>query len=195
MGRPAKLLTSRYLVWLLLYLPLAWFLYAFQSGRILYGEMVHATGELSARLMMLALAATPIQMMFRRAAFPGWLRRQRRHIGVAAFAYAALHTLVYLARQRDLAAIAADAVTFAFWTGWIALLIFLALAATSNDLAMRLMRDGWKKLHRWVYVAAVLLFAHWIFIAFDPVAGIVHLLVLASLEIYRVSAGMIRLRR
>lgn len=185
MSRIFDILGSRYFVWLLLYAPFVLLLRAFQSGGLIYGEMVHVTGEMSARLMMIALAATPVRLMFPRAPFPGWLLRHRRQFGVAAFAYGALHTAVYLGKQRDAVAVLEDGLTIAYWTGWVALLIFLLLAATSNNFAVRVMQSAWKKLHRWVYVAAIFLFAHWIFIAFDPASGFVHLSIIAALEGYR----------
>ena len=67
-------------------------------------------------------------------------------------------------------------------TGWVAFLIMLALAATSNDRSVRLLRRRWKWLHRAVYLVAVLAFAHWILTAFDPWPGVWHLGVLAVLE-------------
>jgi sulfoxide reductase heme-binding subunit YedZ len=74
---------------------------------------------------------------------------------------------------------------FAMWTGWLAFLIFAVLAFTSNDVSARLLRRTWKKIHRWVYVAALLLFAHWIFVAFDFMPGLVHFVTLLALETYR----------
>jgi sulfoxide reductase heme-binding subunit YedZ len=74
---------------------------------------------------------------------------------------------------------------FAMWTGWAAFLIFVALAITSNDVSARLLRRAWKKIHRLVYVAALLLFAHWIFVAFDFMPGLVHFVTLLALETYR----------
>ena len=186
MGRIIDIVGSRYFVWLVLYSPLVLLLLAFQGGRLFYGEMLHVSGEWSARLMMLALAVTPLRMMFPDLPVLRWLLGQRRYLGVAAFSYAALHTGVYLDRERDAAVLLEDAMTFAYWTGWLALVIFLLLAATSNNLAARAMRGAWKRLHRWVYVAAILLFAHWIVIAFDPIPGIAHLSVIAALEAYRV---------
>jgi len=35
-------------------------------------------------------------MLFPRARFPAWLAKRRRWIGVAAFGYAALHTIFYV---------------------------------------------------------------------------------------------------
>lgn len=185
MHRLIFFLNHRLFIWALLALPMAVWTFAFVQGRMFYGEVLHASGELSARLLILTLAITPLRLMFPRARWPLWLVQRRRWFGVAAFAYALQHTLVYIDKQADLAVIAADALLFEMWTGWLALAIMLLLALTSNDVSLRLMKRAWKRLHRWVYAAAVLTFAHWIFTAFDILPALLHLLVLLALETFR----------
>jgi sulfoxide reductase heme-binding subunit YedZ len=180
-----KLLNSRALVWLALAAPFVYLSYAFLSEQIYYGEMLHASGELSVRLLMLTLAVTPARLLFPKAQWARWLARQRRYFGVASFMYAALHTLVYVDKQ-DLASIIEDSLGFEMWTGWLALLIFLLLAITSNDRAVAWLKRRWKTLHRLVYAAAALTFIHWIFSAFDVVPAIAHLAVIVALESVRV---------
>jgi sulfoxide reductase heme-binding subunit YedZ len=75
-------------------------------------------------------------------------------------------------------------------TGWIAFLIFAALAITSNDASVRLLKRGWKKLHMLVYLGALLTFAHWVLTAFDPLLGYIHAGVLAAIETLRVVLQM-----
>jgi sulfoxide reductase heme-binding subunit YedZ len=179
-----KLLTSRPFVWLALAAPFAYLCYAFLSEQIYYGEMLHASGELSVRLLMLTLAVTPARILCPQAQWVRWLTRQRRYFGVASFMYAVLHTLVYLDKQ-DLASIIEDSLGFEMWTGWLALLILLLLAITSNDRAVAWLKRRWKTLHRLVYVAAALTFIHWIFSAFDVVPAIIHLVVIVALESVR----------
>jgi sulfoxide reductase heme-binding subunit YedZ len=183
------LLNSRWFLWLLLALPGVVLTYQYARGITFYGEYVHATGELGVRLLMLALAVTPLKLLFRNAAWVRWLAQRRRYVGVAAFGYSVLHAVAYVERQGTFAAIVEDARELALLTGWVALLVMLLLAATSNDASVRRLRAGWKLLHRTVYVAAVLTFAHWVLSAFDPLAAYVHLGVLAALEAIRVVLG------
>jgi sulfoxide reductase heme-binding subunit YedZ len=178
-------LASTLLVWSLLALPGAYLTYRYAAGATFYGEYLHATGELGARLLILAMAVTPLRRLFPTAGWVRWLGRRRRAIGVAAFGYSVLHAVAYLQRQGTFAKIAEDATEAALWTGWLALLVMAALAATSNDASVRWLRRGWKWLHRAVYAAAVLTFAHWILAAFDPVPGAIHLGVLCALEAIR----------
>ncbi len=158
---------------------------AYRQGGMFYGEVLHESGVLSARLLMLSLAITPLRMLFARARWPTWLLQRRRWFGVASFAYALQHTVIYLDKKADWPAILADGLLLEMWTGWLALGILMLLALSSNDLSVRLMKRAWKRLHRWVYAAAVLAFAHWIFIAFNFVPALVHLLILAGLEWFR----------
>jgi len=181
-----RILNSRLFLWLLLALPFVWLANAWRTGDLFYGEMIHASGELSARLMMLTMAITPLRLMFANGRWPIWLLQRRRYFGVASFVYALLHTVVYLDKKRSLSLVIEEGLEFSMWTGWVAFLIFVALAVTSNDASVRFLKRGWKKIHRWVYVAALLLFTHWIFSAFDIVAGVMHLTVLLLLETYRI---------
>lgn len=183
--RLQAILNSKLFLWLLLALPFLWAANAFRAGDLFYGEIIHFSGEFSARILLLTLAITPLRLMFGNANWPTWLLHRRRYFGVAAFAYAALHTVVYLNRKGSIELIVSEAAEFSMWTGWFALAIFLALAVTSNDASVRSLRRRWKKLHRWVYVAAILTFAHWIFVAFDFIPGLIHFLVLLVLESYR----------
>jgi sulfoxide reductase heme-binding subunit YedZ len=191
---------SPYLLWIVLAVPGAWWLQGYWRGTLFYGEFVHASGVLSARLLIVTLALTPLARLFPRAAsrdagYSGplarplswlrWLRRRRRYLGVATFAYALLHAAVYLERQQSFDRILEDAMAAAMWTGWVALVVLLVLAATSNDASVRRLGRRWPLLHRTVYVAAVLSFAHWILSAFDPVPGYIHLGILAGLEAIR----------
>jgi methionine sulfoxide reductase heme-binding subunit len=185
MGKLQALINSKYTLWIVL--SAAWLVavYRYVLGETVYGEFVHTTGELSARLMMLALAATPLRLMFPGAGWAMWLVRQRRALGVAAFAFASPHLAAYIIRLEP-ARIASEALELGMLTGWVAFVIFVALALTSNDWSVRQMGRRWKTLHRLVYVAAALTFAHWILTAFDPLAGLLHLSVLAFLEGYRI---------
>jgi sulfoxide reductase heme-binding subunit YedZ len=180
-----RLFNSPYLLWLVLAVPGAWWLQGYWRETLFYGEFVHASGVLSARLLIVTLALTPLARLFPRSLPLHWLRRRRRYLGVAAFAYALLHAAVYLERQQSFDRILEDAMAAAMWTGWVALVVLLALAATSNDASVRRLGGRWPLLHRAVYVAAVLSFAHWILSAFDPVPGYIHLGILAGLEAIR----------
>jgi len=185
-SRVARALESYGLLAALLAVPWAWLAYGYLTGGLFYGEMIHASGDWAVWCLMAAMAVSPLRGLFSHQAWTAWLLKRRRYLGVAAFAYALLHAAVYLLRQRELPLIFAEALEAGLLTGWLAFAIFVPLALTSNDASVRRLRRGWKPLHRAVYVAAVLSFAHWILVAFDPTTAYVHLAVLGAIEAARV---------
>ncbi len=186
-NRMIRVLNSRPLLWVLLALPGIWLLSRWATGGATYGEVVSDSGVWATQLLILTLAITPVRLMFRRGAWVSWLMRRRRDFGVATFAYAVTHTGIYLFRKSDLQLILAESAEAWLLVGWIALAVFLPLALTSNDASMRLLRHAWKRLHRLVYVAAILVFVHWVLSAFDPFVAYIHICVLASLELVRIA--------
>jgi sulfoxide reductase heme-binding subunit YedZ len=148
-------------------------------------ELLHPSGELAARFIIVALALTPLSLLLPGNAAVRWLVARRRAFGVAAFGYAALHTGFYLVAMADLDAILAEVGATGIWTGWAAFALMLPLAASSNDAAMRLLRRGWKRLQRLAYPAALLTLVHWYTIHDGSIAALAHFAPLALLEAYR----------
>ena len=180
----SRILSSRYVLWLALTVPGAVVLVRYLIGQTFYGEIVHFTGVLATRLLIVTLAATPLRLMLPNARWTAWLTQRRRYFGVATFGYAALHTAIYLARKGP--DVLTEAMEPGLLTGWLAFAAFAPLAITSNDALVRKLGRVWKRVHRLVYVAAALTFAHWLLVAFDVVPGLIHLAVLVALESYRV---------
>jgi sulfoxide reductase heme-binding subunit YedZ len=196
---PAKVplvrwLNASWFAWLVLALPGVVLTYRYFSGATFYGEYLHTTGELGVWLLMLALAVTPLTLVFPKARWVAWLARRRRYLGVAAFGYSLLHAVAYLERQTAFTRILEEALELGLATGWIAFVVMLALAVTSNDASVRALRARWKTLHRAVYAAAALTFAHWILTAFDPTAAYVYLGILVALEVVRLLLTYLRAR-
>ena len=181
----ATILNSRYVFWAILALPS----FAMINGALSSNDLerlLHPTGEFAARFMIIAMMLTPLKMMFPKSKFIQWLMRRRRYLGVAAFGYAALHTLYYVIDLGSFAAIVRDFVELGIWTGWVAFLIFVPLALTSNDYSVRALGPGWKALQRLTYVAAIFTLAHWIFLEYHIGPALVHFFPLAILEAYRI---------
>ncbi|MXO52480.1 sulfite oxidase subunit YedZ [Erythrobacter pelagi] len=180
-----RMTRGRLLLWLALALPGLWFGWQWIATPESYGfgHAIKDSGDWAAWLLLLTLAVTPLRLAFRRARWTLWLMKRRRDFGVASFAYAAIHTAIYLVDKASLTVILDQATGWDLLTGWLALAIFLPLAITSNDQSMRAMKRGWKRLHRLVHPAAVLVFAHWALTAFDPVTAYIHIGILAAIEI------------
>ncbi len=179
---------SRPLLWLVLALPGVWILgrWAFTPAVYGYGHAIVDSGDWAAWLLMVTLAVTPIRLLFRQHGWAQWLMRRRRDLGVGSFAYAAGHTLIYLVNKAAFAPVLAEATSADMLAGWLAFMLFVPLAITSNDVSMRALKRTWKRLHRLVYPAAILMFVHWALTAFDPTTAYIHIGILAMIEIVRV---------
>jgi sulfoxide reductase heme-binding subunit YedZ len=118
-------------------------------------ELTHRTGDWTLRLLLITLAVTPLRQTL------GWtqLMRLRRMLGLYAFFYATLHFTIYLWLDQffDWGEIAADIVKRPYITvGFAAFVLLIPLAATSTQGMMRRLRRHWVRLHRAVYVIAIL---------------------------------------
>ncbi|MFZ1468505.1 MAG: ferric reductase-like transmembrane domain-containing protein [Paracoccaceae bacterium] len=149
-------------LWVVLSLPAMAMLPAlFGDDARAFHRLLHPTGEFAARFMIIGMMASGLMLLFRGQHWPRWLLHHRRDIEVAAFAYAALHTIVYVIDRGSLDRILGPLWKTEIWTGWIAMAIFVPLAITSNAAAQRWLRTGWKSLQRLAYPAAVLVLIHW----------------------------------
>ena len=125
-------------------------------------EAMNRLGFWTLTLLLVTLAPTPIQIV------TGWKwpLRLRRMLGLMTFLYVCLHFAVYLGVDQffDFAAIGKDIVKRKFITvGFAAFLLLIPLAITSTDgMVRRLGFARWKRLHRLIYVAAVLGVVHFV---------------------------------
>jgi sulfoxide reductase heme-binding subunit YedZ len=144
-------------------------------------EITHVTGEWGLRLILISLAITPARQFF-------GLRKSaslRRTFGLAGFAYATLHlsTWALLDLGLDTGAIVEDLTERPYiMVGMAAFSLLTVLALTSTRAWMKRLGHRWVRLHRAVYVAAMLGVVHhfWLIKA-DYRPAIVHALILASL--------------
>lgn len=179
---------SPYWLWAVLALPAMGMISPFfeEETRALRG-VIHGSGEFAARFMIISMMATPLLLLTKGSRFARWLRANRRYFGVAAFGYAVLHTLAYVLVEGTVDKVLAEATEFDMLTGWLAFFIFIPLAATSMDYAVRRLGTWWKPLQRWTYGAAVLTLLHWASLhnwgSWPPAA--VHFAPLALLTLYR----------
>lgn len=125
-------------------------------------ELLHALGLWSLRFLVITLAITPLKDLLGKP----WPLAFRRMLGLYAFFYALLHFLVWLLIDRELyftgqnalPGILEDIVKRPFITiGFTAFVFLVPLAITStNGWIRRLGAKRWQKLHRLIYVIAVL---------------------------------------
>lgn len=175
------ILNNRLVFWAVLALPAIPMLARFARGTADAADLLHPTGETSARLMLLALALGPLVSLLGPRPWLNWLVPRRRYLGVAAFLYALLHLVFYLLDMGNLADMLAELFAPGIWTGWSALLLMLVPAALSNDASMRWLKEGWKRLQRLAYAAAILTLLHWVWVHNSAGPAFLHFLPLALL--------------
>ena len=167
--------------WALLCLPAVLMMRPYLFGDVIAMDMLHPTGEWSARFMIAAMVLSPLSSLIGPRPWLSWLIQRRRAMGVAAFGYATLHLIFYVIDMGNLDDMLAEFWALGIWTGWAAMLLFVPLAMTSNDASMRALKAGWKRLQRLVYPAAVLVLVHWIFIHNNLGPALVHFVPLVLL--------------
>lgn len=166
------------------------------SLRVIRLEQVY--GFVSLGFLYLAILATPLTKAF--PDIPGRERylKARRALGVSAFYFGALHSGVAFFGQlggvNGLSFLSGNYV-WSLVLGGLALLILLLMAATSFDYAIKKMTiRWWKFLHRFVYLATLLILGH-IFLISTHVRGLdaiatqillLLLLILLGLEALRI---------
>lgn len=170
--------------WLLLSLPAIPMLANLAGGA--FKPLLHPTGEFAARFLIISMMLTPLLMLFPKARAIRWLMKRRRHIGVAAFAYAALHVIAFVLHEGTLDKVLGELVEFKNLLGLAAFLIFVPLAVTSNELSLRALGPTWKSVQRLAYVAAIAVLAHWLLSSKEVGGAIIHFAPLALLELYRI---------
>lgn len=145
-------------LWLLIVAPLVLIAVQFAMGS--FGanpirRVEDETGQWALRLLAASLAVTPLMSLTRW----GWLIRERRFLGLAAFWAASLHLMVYIGLDNFFAFddIVKDVLKHLYVTvGMAAFLLLLPLAITSTKgWIKRLGGHRWNVLHRLVYPAAV----------------------------------------
>ncbi len=138
-------------------------------------------GNWGLRFVMIALAVTPL----RRLTGWNWLTRFRRLLGLFAFFYVLMHFLTWLVLDQGLyvPAISEDLVERPFITiGFAALVILLAMAATSTSGMRRRLGRRWQTLHNGVYAVGVLGVWHfWWQVKLDTLEPLVYAMILTLL--------------
>ncbi len=117
-------------------------------------------GDWSLRFLCLTLAITPIQTVTKWRGMTDY----RQMLGLYAFFYATLHVLAYLLVDHALMwrMVGIDVIESPYiWFGVLAYLIIFSLALTSPKWAKKRMGKTWKKLHRFIHIAAVAAIVHY----------------------------------
>jgi sulfoxide reductase heme-binding subunit YedZ len=131
----------------------------FGSNPVKEGE--HFLGEWTLRLLVVTLTITPL----RHVTGWNWLAKHRRTIGLFAFGYVTLHWITYafLDVQLDWGDLKKDLLKRPYiFLGMTALVLMIPLVVTSTKaMIRRLGGRNWNRLHRLIYVIAILGVIHY----------------------------------
>ena len=149
-------------------------------------EITHFTGEWTLIFICLTLAMSPLK---RFTNFNFWIKI-RRMLGLFVFFYASLHLLTYVGidYRFSLQPIFDDVVKKKYiFVGFAAWILLIPLTITSSQKMMFLLKQNWKKLHRLIYVIAILGSLHFVWLSktiyFKPLIYFVIITVLLFLRI------------
>lgn len=181
-----RILKISELFWVVLAIPAIAMTIGFMQDPVTAFDLIHPSGEFSVRLMIVAMMVSPLRAILGRRGWLDWLLSRRRALGVAACGYGVLHLAFYLYDMGDWGMIVEEALIFSIWTGYLALIIFIAMALTSNNAAQRALRANWKRLQRLVYPAALLIALHWFYVDGEWKGMAVHFVPLLVLETARI---------
>ena len=126
-------------------------------------EITHFTGEWTLLFIIFTLSMSPLKKITK---LNIWISF-RRMLGLFLFFYATLHMLTYVVidYRLDFQSISKDVLTKKFiFVGFAAWVLLLPLALTSSKKALIYLKNKWKKLHRLIYVIAILGVTHFIWL-------------------------------
>ena len=124
-------------------------------------ELEQRTGRHAITLLVLSLACTPLNTIFR------WseLLKRRRALGLYAFMYATIHLLIFINLDYGFAwSLITQTILEKPYViyGLIAFLLLIPLAMTSFDIWKKRLGKNWKRLHYIIYLIAPLAVYHYI---------------------------------
>ena len=127
-------------------------------------EITHFTGEWTLIFICLTLSMSPLQKFTN---LNYWIKI-RRMLGLFVFFYASLHLLTYIGIDYRFSwqPIFDDVVKKKYiFVGFAAWILLIPLTITSSQKMMLLLKQNWKKLHRLIYVIAILGSLHFIWLS------------------------------
>ena len=127
-------------------------------------EITHFTGEWALIFICLTLSMSPLKKLTNL----NYCVKVRRMLGLFVFFYASLHLLTYIGIDYRFSwqPIFDDVVKKKYiFVGFAAWVLLIPLTITSSQKMILLLKQHWKKLHRLIYVIAILGSLHFIWLS------------------------------
>jgi sulfoxide reductase heme-binding subunit YedZ len=148
------------------WVPLVLLVYNWMTNNLTFNPIQAAelrTGKYALVLLILSLACTPLNTVFgfRQAI------KVRRALGLYAFMYASIHFLIFIGIDYQFDLVLLQEAIFEkryALVGFAAGLILLALAVTSTRGWMKRLGKTWTRLHKFVYLAGILVIVHYVWL-------------------------------
>lgn len=144
----------------------------------------HALGETGLKLLLVGLAITPLRR------FAGInLIRFRRAVGLTVFMYIATHLTVWLVLDlQSFDRIWSDILKRPYITiGMMGFVLMIPLALTSNNWSVRKLGPVWRRLHKLVYLVAVLGALHFVMLVKGfQIEPLIYLAIVLALLVLRI---------
>jgi sulfoxide reductase heme-binding subunit YedZ len=145
------------------WLLVSWLLWDYLNGNLTVNPLQAATqrvGRYALYFLTASLACTPLNTLF------GWRQvlKIRRALGLYAFLFAATHFSIFAGLDYGLDwSLLKEEFLFRryIWVGLGAFTILIPLAFTSFRYWMKRLGKNWKRLHRLVYLAGILVIVHY----------------------------------
>lgn len=188
-----SLTIGKWLVFILSCLPIAYTaidFYLDKLGANPIESLLERSGECALIFLILTLTVSPARKLL------AWheLIAIRRMLGLFCFSYACMHFLIYVVLDQwlDWSAIYQDIIKRPFITlGVLNLLLLLPLAITSTDHMRQRMQTAWVKLHKLIYLIAILAIVHyWWSAKADLLAPMIYASILTILFAHRLSSHL-----
>jgi methionine sulfoxide reductase heme-binding subunit len=185
-----RILYAKVAVWLLALLPLArlvYFGFTDNLGANPVEFVEHSTGTWALVALLVTLSMTPIRLLTGQV----WQIQLRRVLGLFMFFYACLHVVTYV--WLDFAfiweEITKDVVKHPrILVGFVAFLLTIPLAVTSNSYMIKRLKTNWKKLHQSIYLIAILVVIHFLLLVkkdvTEPIYYAAVLVILLGIRVY-----------
>jgi|TARA_B110000027_G_C15984465_1_gene240280 sulfoxide reductase heme-binding subunit YedZ len=165
----SKLINKRYLkiiIFILSLMPIFFIIYQIinnQLGPEPIKDITHHTGKWTLYFIVMTLSITPLKKITK---LNIWIN-YRRMFGLFIFFYASVHLMTYvgLDYRFDLASIGDDIIKKKYiFIGFLAWLLLIPLAVTSNLRMMKILKEKWKKLHRLIYLISLFGVIHYLWL-------------------------------
>ena len=146
-------------------------------------DITHHTGKWSLYFIVITLAMTPLKRITK---LNVWIN-YKRMFGLFIFFYASVHLMTYvgLDYRFDLGSIGDDIFKKKYiFIGFLAWLLLIPLAITSNKRMIGILKDKWKKLHRLIYLISLFGVIHYLWLVkrdlTEPLIFLIIILVLLA---------------